>query len=228
MTEWPAVLFLDTASPVSSVAIGRHGNVLAQRTIKQRRTSELLLPTIEDVLAAADVEIETLHGIATLQGPGSFTGLRIGLATALGLHQALQLRATALPTLPILAAAASDGDHDSGDVLAAVDANRGDWVVQRFRVGNNGDSRATTPISEPTLINRESLGDGGPCRIVGFGTGVLRECSWFHDAEIELIDPPPLAAIAARRLAAESIAWRPERLVAPIYFRPPAVTAPKR
>ncbi len=225
MVSSPApLLFLDTGSPVSSVAVGSHGEVLARRTIEQRRTSELLLAAIEEVLAEAGVVLGELHGIAALQGPGSFTGLRIGLATVLGLHQATGVRATALPTLPVLAAAAGDGDSD---VLAAVDAMRGDWVTQRFRVESRpGRGRVPEPLSAPELLAASAMRDLGPCRLVGFGAGALHRQPWFPDSGIEIVEPPPLATVAARWVAAGDVDWRPERLSAPIYFRPPAVTVP--
>ena len=218
MSSPPPVLFLDTGSPVSSVALGGHGEVLAERTIEQRRTSERLLPSIDEILAEAGIVLSSIDGVAVLQGPGSFTGLRIGLATAMGLHQALRIRATALPTLPVLALAAGDGNDDR-EVLAAVDATRGDWVAQRFQV-HEGDAVAP---SEPELLGTETLLEQGPCRLVGFGAGALPA-----GRDIEPIEPPPLAAVAARRLRAETIAWSAESLTAPIYFRPPAVTLPKR
>ncbi len=220
------MLFLDTASPVSSVALGTGGEILAQRTIEQRRTSELLLPTIEAVLEEAGVALSALHGIAVLQGPGSFTGLRIGMATVMGLHQALAVPATALPTLPVLALAAgadSAGPPGATKVLAAVDATRGEWVTQRFRV----EPGTPVPLSEPELLATTALRDQGPCRLAGFGTGALSQTPGFAEAGIELFEPPPLAAVAARWIDGD-IEWRPERLTSPIYFRPPAVTLPTR
>ncbi len=218
----PNILFFDTASPVSSLALGGGGKVLAERTIEQRRTSELMLSVIEEVLAQAGVALPDLGGIAALQGPGSFTGLRIGLATVMGLHQALEVPATALPTLPILAAAAGPGDTQ---VLAAVDAIRGDWVVQPFRAGK---AAAPVPLAEPELLAAAALADRGPCRVAGFGVGVLAEEPWHPGSGIELVEPPPLATVAARCLSAEEIEWDPARLTAPIYFRPPAVTPPRQ
>ena len=65
----------------------------------------------------------------TIAKPGSFTGLRVGLATVLGLHQALGLPATALPTLEVLGCL---GPGDGSTVVAVVDALRGEWFAQRF------------------------------------------------------------------------------------------------
>ena len=217
-----SVLFLDTASPVVSVAVGSGGEVLAERTIELRRSAEQLLAAIEEVLAAAGLALGELAGVAALQGPGSFTGLRIGLATALGLHQALGLPATALPTLPLLAAAglARPGPCPH-DVVAAVDAIRGEWAVERFRIA--GEPLAEVSVRGPALLAVDALADQAPCRLVGFGVGRLSAEPPFDGAEIELVEPPPLAPVAARRWTAQTLDWQVARLTSPIYFRPPSV-----
>ncbi len=223
------LLVLDTASPVVSVAIGTPESVAAVRTLELRRSSELLLRAVEEALEEAGLTLRELGGVAALQGPGSFTGLRIGLATVLGWHQALGLLATALPTLPVLAAAgraaigrAAIGRAAAGraaiglDVVAAVDAMRGDWYVERFPAD---PSRAG---EEPGLLAGEDLNAFAPCRLVGFGVSGIAGL----DAAVDTVEPPPLAPVALA-LAAES-SWDAARLSAPVYFRPPAVTKPKR
>ena len=122
------LLALDTGSPLVSVALARDGAVVASRSVEQERSSTRLLEMIREVLDEAGIGIGDLEGITVLRGPGSFTGLRIGLATTLGLHQALGIPATALPSLQVLAASAGTG----GRVITAVDALRGDWSVQVF------------------------------------------------------------------------------------------------
>ncbi len=221
------ILFLDTASPVVSVALGGSGEVLAQRTIELRRSSERLLPVIDEVLGEAHLTLAGLAGIVALQGPGSFTGLRIGLATTLGLSQAANLPATAMPTLAVLAAAAPAGERD---IVAAVDAIRGDWVVQRFRGAADETGPAGKALSEPELSPAAALREFSACRIVGFGIGQLESgAPWPASSPgVELIEPPPLAPVAAGKWPAADIEWDASRLTAPIYFRPPAVTVPKR
>ncbi len=217
------VLFLDTASPVVSVAIGDGGEVLAERTLALRRSSEQLLSAIEDVLRGAGLGLSELAGVAAFQGPGSFTGLRIGLATALGLHQALAVPATALPTLPILAAAGARAR--GGVVVAAVDAIRGEWVAQRFRL--EADGARVEALAAAGRVPARVLATFAPCRLVGFGVGCLASAAWWPAAGLEPVEPPPLAGVAGRRLSAEEIDWQPARLTSPIYFRGPAVTPPK-
>lgn len=106
---------LDTASPVVSVAAARPSGVIAERREELRRSSVRLLGMIDEVLAEAGVRVAGLAGVVVLAGPGSFTGLRVGLATALGLHQATGVAATAVPTLGTLARVAASLLH--GDRL---------------------------------------------------------------------------------------------------------------
>ena len=77
------ILAIDTATMVSSVAVADEKRLLAELTVQTRLThSETLLPHIEKVLQLAGVEKAELTGVAVSLGPGSFTGLRIGLAAA--------------------------------------------------------------------------------------------------------------------------------------------------
>ena len=81
-----SILAIDTATQVSSVAVASEARLSAELTMQARLThSETLLPHIEQVLRMANVKKEALEGLAVSLGPGSFTGLRIGSATAKGL-----------------------------------------------------------------------------------------------------------------------------------------------
>lgn len=213
----PLLLALDTGSPLVSVAVGRGGEVLAERAVEIGRSSGQLLEMIHDVLAEAGARAADLGGVAALQGPGSFTGLRIGLATALGLHQALGVPATALPTLLTLASAA----RAEGAVVAAVDALRGEWSAQAFADGRElGGMELVHGGSLPLLF------PGGEIRAVtGFGVSRLADLpDW--PADVRLVEAGPLAATAVR-LAAAIPSWNADLLVHPLYSRPPAVTPPK-
>ena len=98
------ILGIDTSTVVSSVAIASNDKLLAEITIQTRHThSETLMPHIQQVLNLAGVKKEALDGVAVSIGPGSFTGLRIGLATAKGLAYALQCPLLGCLTLEALA-----------------------------------------------------------------------------------------------------------------------------
>ena len=97
------ILAVDAGSPIVSAALARDGKILAERQSPGRKSSQDLIQMIDALLAEADSRVSDLEGILALRGPGSFTGLRVGLATCLGLHQALGVPATTLTTFETLA-----------------------------------------------------------------------------------------------------------------------------
>lgn len=98
------ILALETSTMVSSVAVATEEKLLAEITVQTRLThSETLMPHIQEVLRLADVQKEDLDAVAVSIGPGSFTGLRIGLAAAKGMAYALHIPITGVPTLAALA-----------------------------------------------------------------------------------------------------------------------------
>ena len=225
-----SILALDTGSPWVSVALARGGGIAAVRAAAMQRSSNQVLEMMREVLAETGLRPADLGGIVALRGPGSFTGLRIGLATALGFHQALGIPATGLSTFEILAAAAEASD--GAVILAVVDALRGDWSVQTFAAG-----AVPAPLGEPELVPAGSipvlfdrLGAPPDRRVLaGFDLDRLASLPDWPE-EIRLFTPEPdrpLAAVAALRAAGPSIVWDPGLLIAPLYSRPPAVTVPR-
>lgn len=87
------ILCLDSSTPAGSVALVSGQQVLAEVTlnVKHRCHSDYLLRYIQFVLAQTGLNLGDLHGLAVVVGPGSFTGLRVGIATVQGLAQALNL-----------------------------------------------------------------------------------------------------------------------------------------
>lgn len=215
------LLALDTGSPLVSVALARDGAAVAARSVAQERSSTRLLAMIQEVLDEAGIGIGDLGGIVVLRGPGSFTGLRIGLATALGLHQALGCPATAIPSLPVLAAAAGATEKPDGIVIAAVDALRGDWSAQAFAAGRSLGEMDLVPGSE-----LPRLAGGGEAVVTGFGVSRLAELPGWP-AGLRRVEPGPLAPTAALLAAASETVWNPALLTTAIYSRPPAVTLPR-
>jgi tRNA threonylcarbamoyl adenosine modification protein YeaZ len=206
-------LSLDTSSPIVSVAVGRAGELLAATTLEQRRSSGELIDAVDGCLRRAGVAVEELEELVVLRGPGSFTGLRIGLATAMGLHHALGLRVAAPSTFEVLARALPADGH----ILALVHALRDDWFAQLFA------GVPPSPRSEPRRIARAELPMLDADRAVGFELerlGADREA-------LAAVEPPPLAEVAARLPAAE-LTWDPEALRHPLYLAPPPTARPQR
>ena len=128
-------LAIETATEVGSVAIGSPGVVVAERTFAARQHGSMLMPSIVDLLREADADFGSVVGIALADGPGSFTGIRIGTATAVGIAHAregMQFR-----VVPSLMAAAWRARHLANGAIAAwFDALRGEVFSAIYEFDN--------------------------------------------------------------------------------------------
>ena len=98
------ILALDTTGQVASVAIADEEKLIGEYTINYKMThSQTIMPMIDDVVSMIDIDLSEIDYIACSQGPGSFTGLRIGAATAKGLALGLNKKVVPVPTLDALA-----------------------------------------------------------------------------------------------------------------------------
>lgn len=98
------ILALDSSGLVASVALAEDDILIAEYTIQYKKThSQTLLPMLEEIRDMVELELSTVDAIAVAAGPGSFTGLRIGSATAKGLAFAMEKPIVPVPTLEGLA-----------------------------------------------------------------------------------------------------------------------------
>jgi len=130
MNPTNAILALDTASPSPGVTLLSPRGVAAAALPADGRASERLLGVIQACFAELGLPLSSCGRIAVCSGPGSFTGVRVGLATAWGLGRALGIPVEAVPTLAAIAEAARGAS--ALRVAAALDAGRGDLVWQIF------------------------------------------------------------------------------------------------
>lgn len=94
------ILALDSSGLVASVAIVEEEQIVAEYTVNYKKThSQTLLPMLDEIVKMTDMDLQTIDAIAVSGGPGSFTGLRIGSATAKGLGLALHKPLIHIPTL---------------------------------------------------------------------------------------------------------------------------------
>ena len=94
------VLGIDSSGMVATVAVVEDTQMLAEYTINYKKThSQTLLPMLDEVAKMIELDLNTIDAIAVAAGPGSFTGLRIGSATAKGLGLALKKPLVSVPTL---------------------------------------------------------------------------------------------------------------------------------
>jgi len=124
------VLAIETSTEIASVAVLRGADVIAEEeSPNSSRNDQLLLPRIHDALNAARIELSDVKLLAVALGPGSFGGLRVGLATIKGLAIAGAIPTIGVCSLAALAAAAPD---HARWVLALIDAHRGDLYAALY------------------------------------------------------------------------------------------------
>lgn len=124
------LLAIDTATRYASVALYDESGVLAEQTWRSNnRHSVEMMPAIDAMMTRQGFAKEDLEAVAVAKGPGSFTGLRIGMSIAKGLCLALDIPIIAIPTLDIIAYAVGD---PGAPVLAVLEAGRGRVCVARY------------------------------------------------------------------------------------------------
>jgi tRNA threonylcarbamoyladenosine biosynthesis protein TsaB len=145
------LLVLDTATrrPVVAVAAD-DGTLLGGRTWESRhRHGEELLARLDEVLAEAKAERAAITGVVVGTGPGSFTGLRIGLATAKTIAYALSVPIVGVSSTRALALAAATATPGLNEIAVALPAGAADRYVHRFRVADGG---MPTEEGQPQLV----------------------------------------------------------------------------
>jgi len=150
-------------------------------------------------------------------GPGSFTGLRIGIATARGLAASLDLPVAGVCTLDALARGLAE-DGGEGDQLAVVDARRGEVFAALYA---RGGERIWEPlVCRPEELEGRIAGLAAPPRAAGSGAVRFRQELARHGVRIA-DDADPVHRVAARHVCALAAASGGGGPVAPIYLRPP-------
>ena len=177
------ILAVDTSTKFLSLGLYDNGKVCAYNLEVANKLSGLLAPTIGRVLGAAGLSAGDIDYFACGLGPGSFTGLRVGIATIKGLSWALGKPVIGIPTLDILAKNAKD---NNGDLAVMVDAKRNLIYGSIYRVGKKGPERRTpylllTPGEFLKKVKLRSL-------ILGDGTGLYRQEILMQAKNLTILD----------------------------------------
>jgi len=212
------VLAIDTALEGCSAAVldtGRGGIVARQTLPMSRGHAEALMPVVARVMDQSRIEFADLDRIAVTTGPGSFTGLRVGIAAARGIALAAAKPAIGLSTLAGFAAPYIAED-DTTNVVAAIDARHDHVYLQVF--GTNGRTLVAPRIATMRDAVRAAL--TGPARIVGSAADMVA-AAWPKEAEPPLLvqqrGAPDIDWIA-RLGAAAADGYGPPK---PLYLRAP-------
>ena len=206
------VLGLDTCLNACSVAVLDGATVLAHRTeVMARGHQERLAPMAQAAMADAGLAFDRLERIGATVGPGSFTGLRVGVAFAKGLASALSIPAVGVGVLEALAA------ESEGLVAAAVDARRDQVYLQMFDEGYALMAPDVLPLGTAAARLLE-LGRGRDLALVGSGAPLLLDAA----PGARVLTPEGCDARIVARLAAE----RTPNPIRPLYLRAPDAKLP--
>jgi len=203
------VLAIDTCLFACSVAVVDGERVLARRVEPMSRGhQERLAPLVQEAMGESGLRFDQLDRIGVTVGPGSFTGLRVGLAFAKGLGSALSIPVVGVGSLEALA------EPERGDVLAVLDAKRGQVYLQAFSDG----APVSAPDALPIEIAAARVAEFAPDILIGTGAALLANLRpGARVVEADTTDPVAVARLAAARTPV------PPR---PLYLRAPDAKLP--
>lgn len=224
------ILNIETATPVCSVAIGENGKILAEKMLKGRQTHAAKLTLlIQECLTEVGISLNDLDAVAVSIGPGSYTGLRIGLSTAKGLCYTLDKPLITIKTLAALANVTKMNFFDENAVYCPmIDARR--MEVYTAIYANNGQELIKTQplivenddFFEPYFKNNQTVifsGDGAAkCQTVITNANAI-----FVKQENSAVGMLTLAEAKYAKGEFADVAYS-----SPFYLKSPNITKPKK
>ncbi len=193
------LLLINTCGAEGVVAVAEDASILAVELLPGRSSSENLLPAARRLMEATGWKVADLAAIAVVNGPGSFTGVRVGLSAAKGLCEAGGIGLLAMSRLALVAASI-DAD---GDVLAVLDAGRGEFFCGLYDAGVRVSEQLLraeelTPLRQHRRVITcearvaESLGEGvdvvaepGPERMLAMALTRIEAGEWSDIASVD-------------------------------------------
>ncbi len=218
-----ATLSISTSTSQVSVALSNSDGLLASFTANAgRRHGETLAPAIKAACDISGVGIATLDKVAVDVGPGLFTGLRVGVATAKALGQALDIPVAGVSSLELLAFACR---YDPRPVAAIVDARRGEVFWEVYQPVPGGVRSAGPPaVASPHALVEALRASNRPILAVGDGarryTQEISTLAGLVEVAPEAFDHPNAGVLA---LLSERLETVSPSVLFPRYLRPPDV-----
>lgn len=221
-------LAFNTASPAASVAILRNRDILYETIIhKELNHSEVLLPAIDEACLLAGIKLSAMDLFACTLGPGSFTGLRIGVSTLKGLMMATGKPATGVSSLTALAL----NVHEKGKIIGAMmDAGRGQVYLAYYKYDQDGSLQELTAAK---ALDPQSISCSWEEEVIYVGDGAMKYADLLRSFSNSKTAPDSqqfICASAVGMLALEK--YRRNELLdlagcVPVYLRP-ADALPKK
>jgi tRNA threonylcarbamoyladenosine biosynthesis protein TsaB len=223
----PIVLALDSAGSGCSVLIAAGETVLAaERCMTARGQAERLLPMVDAVMRRSRLSTSALHIVGATIGPGSFTGIRVGLAAVRGIALATGARSVGVTGFEAVAAGLPPRGHEhgAGFLLVALESRREDLYIQLF-------DHAHRPLGDPTAAMPAAVDEAlsgliGTAPLVVAGDAAQRAANMLSPrfgtivVEGSAPDAPGVLRAALRRARSGESRVQP----LPLYLRPPDVT----
>lgn len=219
------ILHLETATKVCSVALSRDGKQIGLKEIEEEGYShgENLTLIIQDIVKEAGLTMKELDAVSIASGPGSYTGLRIGAATAKGLCYALEIPLIAVDALSSLCELARN-KHPNNNLCALIDARR----MEVFALIQNAEGVTIKDISAD-ILEEDSYTNFEP--FVYFGDGAAKLAELWSDRDLKANLSIKSSAAGQIRIAFEKFQRQDFEDVAywePFYLKDFVVQAPKR
>lgn len=218
------ILALDSALSSCSAAVIKDDETLCGIfEDRGRGQAECLIPMCQRVCRGAQISFDDLDGIAVTRGPGTFTGLRIGLAAAKGLALALDIPLVGVTTLEAVAQNAADADY-VGRIAIAHDARRAQVYWQIFDLKD----RRSVPVSDAVAVSLEDVEQQLDHKVTMMaGTGALLIKPFLSADRLTHLEiqSQPNAATVGRIAAGRFGGQNAGDEVAPLYLRPPDAAA---
>jgi tRNA threonylcarbamoyladenosine biosynthesis protein TsaB len=219
------VLAIDAAGSACAAAVAAGEELLAITSVAMLHgQAEALLPMVEDVVRKAGLTPSALDLISVTTGPGSFTGIRVGIAAARGIALARGLPLIGVSSFAAVTAAVRSAVLAERPLLVALETRRADLYVQLF----DADGR---PLWEPSAKLPETLalafvGDQARAVTIAGDAAARAAKALAQTVEVSVVEgasPPPVAGVLTVALQR----WRHgerSRAVQPLYLRPPGVS----
>jgi tRNA threonylcarbamoyladenosine biosynthesis protein TsaB len=227
----PVILAIDSAGLACSAVVAVGDTILSAERVETRHSqAEALMPMVDAAMRKAGLPPAALDLVAATVGPGSFTGIRVGLAAARGIALATDAQLVGVSSFEAVAAGLAQGlaPPDCGDVqflLIALESRREDLYVQLFAIPWN-------PVGPPASMMPAALGEAvnaavGSARLLIAGDAAQRAALVLSNcADTIIVEDSAPDAVGVLRAGLHR--WRSGAVEAPrpLYLRPPDVTLP--